>query len=660
MSTQEEEKHDQNNIMKNEDTVLKTTVASHEKPNPNDSVYQMYENFPAIQQQQLKLQQQEQSSKISLLAKPLFNIIVSAFFTIALLLVFLHADGKSLDYSIIGLKIPSLISLILNVNGLFITSGLSTAIGEYKWVRLKNGSKLSIVDIYDSCTKGLSGLAAIAKGLHFDHILVLALIFHAGLVAVSPLSQEILVPYIKNYTMSGIDTRFFYFKPYDINGRSGLQQTGMPPKMNGLTNNAYITTSSFAQAATGSRSAPLYTCPSKATQCEFKNVSFISTAMTCTNIGENDTAIANRGGTIPTIVVLKEYFTNLNISYAGKTKYFPMFLYAPEMFGRTYYDLLNYTAPIMPGLNITSIFADKYIYDPQYRPYVGDQRFIMAYNKANLYSRIANNYTEMGFKKCSFTSSLNTSTWRTVNGTLEKMNNDTSVPIVMDYDRVLGNNTALHSDALTDHPNWAIMVNAYIMQQSLLIELITSKYYGIYDYLGAWRQDRITSISDILNNNHTNDPTFEDFMKDALRAFDYAYFQAPFVTRNYGDLNTQYNGGEAFFSSDPIYRVKQEASYLLSLCLFLPIIWWVLVWASSMRQMGGVARGSSQVALLATRLTPLAEDRLRHFSRLDSGRAFDLAKDIRVRVGTFVRDNQEQHVALGLEGEDRLHPLKNI
>ncbi|KAI7907615.1 uncharacterized protein BX663DRAFT_5624 [Cokeromyces recurvatus] len=229
-----------------------------------------------------------------------------------------------------------------------------------------------------------------------------------GLIAISPLSQEILVPFINNYTTSGIDTRFFYFKPYDINGRSALQGSGMPPKMNGLTKNAYITTSSFAQAATGSKSVPLYTCPNQAIRCEFKNVSFISTTMSCTEITENDKAIALRDGTDPTLIILKEYFTNLNISYAGKTKYFPMFLYAPEMLGRTYYDLLNYTEPLLPGLNIKSLFADKFIYDPQYRPYVGDQQFVMAYNKKNLFSRIANNYTEMGFKKCFFTSSLNT------------------------------------------------------------------------------------------------------------------------------------------------------------------------------------------------------------------------------------------------------------
>lgn len=64
-------------------------------------------------------------SKMSLMAKPLFNIAMSSFFTIALLLVYMYADEKSIDFQIIGLKIPSLVSLILTIDIIFLTGGIS-------------------------------------------------------------------------------------------------------------------------------------------------------------------------------------------------------------------------------------------------------------------------------------------------------------------------------------------------------------------------------------------------------------------------------------------------------------------------------------------------------------------------------------------------------
>ncbi|KAI8967717.1 hypothetical protein BDF20DRAFT_828908, partial [Mycotypha africana] len=272
---------------------------------------------------------------------------------------------------------------------------------ENKWVCLKNGAPLTLVDVYDAC----SFFTAI-KVRYFDWVLLLAFVFHIGLLLVGPFSQGILVPYVQNYTDS-TGARFYYTPADYIGDRSNLGTSNMPPKMNGLSKNAYITASSFAQVSVGAQPPALYSCPTGALKCQFTNVSFISTKMTCRNITENDTAIVNRWGTTPTMVVLKEYFTNLNIS-AGLTKItFPKFLYAPEMLGRTYYDLLNYTAPLMPGLNITTLLADNKVYDPQYRPYVGEQLFIMATQKNNQKSRHASNYTELAFQKCHFNSSLN-------------------------------------------------------------------------------------------------------------------------------------------------------------------------------------------------------------------------------------------------------------
>jgi hypothetical protein len=232
------------------------------------------------------------------------------------------------------------------------------------------------------------------------------MVFHLGLLVMGPASQEILVPIVTNTTTTGVGVRFYYFPAnYTDNDRNGLQTSGMAPKLNGLATNGYIATSSFVQAATNVNPQPIFTCPSDANYCEFKNITYISTSMTCENITENDTAIVNRDKLARYNVVLKEFFTYDNITFGHRT--FPKFLYSSEMLNRTYYDLANYTAPLN-ALNITEVFTSKTEYEPQYRPYVGEQIFVMAYNKENMYARDALNYTELAFKKCYFNSTLNT------------------------------------------------------------------------------------------------------------------------------------------------------------------------------------------------------------------------------------------------------------
>lgn len=290
---------------------------------------------------------------------------------------------------------------------------------------LRDGAKLSLVDVYDNCTRGLSGshfskyiqyiaftilliMIGFSKALklwYFDWVLVVAFLFHLGLLIVNPASQEILKPVIYNATMDlSNEIVFSYVRPWDIAGRSQVWTSGMPPHMNGLPVNGYITGYSFAQAATQSKMTPSFSCPNSALECRYNNVSFISNKMTCQKVSADETAIVNRGGTTPTIVVLKEYFSELNATLGGAQT--PKALYSSDMFNRTYYDLLNYTAPMMPGLNTPWPFANTTDYDPQYRPYVGDQSFIFAYPNGNEALDAKQNYTVLTFKKCYFNSSL--------------------------------------------------------------------------------------------------------------------------------------------------------------------------------------------------------------------------------------------------------------
>jgi hypothetical protein len=73
-------------------------------------------------------EEQKSTPKKSILKailKPSINFIISSFLAVALLLLFIHADGKELTYTIIGLKIPSLMSLMLAIIKIFICSGIA-------------------------------------------------------------------------------------------------------------------------------------------------------------------------------------------------------------------------------------------------------------------------------------------------------------------------------------------------------------------------------------------------------------------------------------------------------------------------------------------------------------------------------------------------------
>lgn len=218
--------------------------------------------------------------------------------------------------------------------------------------------------------------------------------------------------------------------------------------------------------------------------------------------------------------------------------------------------------------------------------------------------------------------------------------------ITLDFDNVIGNNVALN--ALGTNFTNDVMVNAYIMQQALLKELIEPPYYTMYDYMKTWR------LKFGLNKDPTN--PFEGFMKDALPQFDYAFVQAPYISENYEAITNVPTEGVAYYNMKAQYFVRKGASYTLCLYLFLPILWWIIVWLISIKNTGGVALGNSQIALLATGMTPLAEYNLRGFSNLDEKNAFKRAKKIRIRLGTFT-DSQNNRIAFGMEGEEDLRPL---
>lgn len=186
------------------------------------------------------------------------------------------------------------------------------------------------------------------------------------------------------------------------------------------------------------------------------------------------------------------------------------------------------------------------------------------------------------------------------------------------------------------------MINAYAMQQAILYELTTPKYYTMTDYMRTYS---FTALQYNYNN-------FEQFMKEGLAAFDYAFFQSPAVSGTYQDIQQLPLQGYGYFNTTAHYKANKKYCFVLSICLVASVVWWFSVWVISLRKNHGVTRGSSQIALLSTSMTPLAERQLCKLSSMDKRGAFKQAKDLRVRLGV-----SNDRIAFGMDSEHDLQRL---
>ncbi|CEG83422.1 hypothetical protein RMATCC62417_17346 [Rhizopus microsporus] len=603
-----------------EDIPLAETVTNRNDGNIHDRSSYPYEDI------------NENKRSFFVLLKSLFLVFVSIFFATAILLVLLNADGKPLDYTLVKMKITSLISLLLNLYVIFTGSGIAMAISEYKWIKLRNGAPLTVADIYDGCTRGMGGFLTAIKGAFIDIVLIFALIFNLGLLVLSPVSQELIVPVsLKRNLTSIVDSHLYYNDPFYVNDRTNLSSLPIPPTLNGLTYDNYLIPMSFANVA---RHAPFngaYTCPSYADYCVFRNKSFVSTSLDCTPVTDQE-PIVNQSN-YKELTTPARYYTE--IEQNRTLVHVPTFFYAGEMLNRTFHDLQSYKPPLAPGGFIASgfLYSD---YDPQYRPYVGNQTFVLAYSKTRCCSAL----TEIGdisYARCTFRSSLNTTDWKTSNGTLIKHGQETSVPITFDFDHVLGNNTALFQatkDADNSTRSIGVMINAYLMQQALLKEFISPQYRPLIQYLRIWNMAYPATI------------TIFDYLKPAMQMYDLNYAIAPYVTGSYFTQTT--TEGLIFATDPPVYSTNKTYCYVLFALMFLPVVWWLVVWSIGIKHSNG--RGNSQISLMTMEMTPLASQSLRNISNMSSSEAFKRAKSIRVRIGNHATENKERLV-LKLEDE---------
>lgn len=223
-----------------------------------------------------------------------------------------------------------------------------------------------------------------------------------------------------------------------------------------------------------------------------------------------------------------------------------------------------------------------------------------------------------------------------------KYGTERSTPIILDFDHVLGNNTALFRASKETYqapPTHVAMVNAYIMQQTILNELVLHQYRPLLMYLKTWNKD------------YSPIGLFE-FLRRGLSYLDLNFAVFPYVTSDYSRYKTQ---GIVIKTEEPTYRVNRSYTCLLFALLLLPVFWWFSVWILCLRK-SNIMRGNSQIALITMGLTPLASKSLGTLSDMDSETAFKRAKEIKVKVGIFA-DTSEK-VLVGLEDEEAVYEKK--
>ncbi|KAI8993217.1 hypothetical protein BDB01DRAFT_315438 [Pilobolus umbonatus] len=286
------------------------------------------------------------------------------------------------------------------------------------------------------------------------------LILHLGLLVISPASLELIIPCSSNITIANEDVQIYVNQPYLY-----LPNKLIPPNISGLKTYGHIASYSFSLASMHLQPPSIsHVCPDYANSCTFKDIQFISTSFACKEVTENEP------------ILDKNYnYSTISHYLQQSTSGFPHFFFAGDMHQRTSHDLYDYTLPITSE-EIATILSNT-TYDTYYRHYVGEQAFVMAYSSKGINVDTAQK-SDIIYQKCHFTSRINNSTWQTKNGVLTNIAEE-SIPIEMDYDGIIGNNSALNSQT----KEIAIMVNAYSMQQSLLNELVLPNYSNMKEYL---------------------------------------------------------------------------------------------------------------------------------------------------------------------------------
>ncbi|KAI9246945.1 hypothetical protein BDA99DRAFT_565363 [Phascolomyces articulosus] len=576
---------------------------------------------------------------LSIVTLPILNVIATCIFIGIIIYVYQHANGQSTDMTLGGMRVPTIVSLMMTILKMCVTGGIAYAVSEYKWVRLQdeNGQPLALLDIYDACTRGVGGIVRIIRSIRLDMVLIPTVLFQMALIAMGPVSQQILTT-ANLAECDQVKTGIWYSNITSLDMTTLSSSTGVS-SMKGLKQD-YLVRYALQQAALGFYVQPYYDCPLNSINCTYSPIQGFHTTVTC-NPGTLNTQIVDLHKN--NVTTLSHYY-----GYDKKNSIFtpspsvPSIFYSGTMFGRTFSDFNNYTVPYATST------SNNATYDAQMRKMFGDQKFVLVLaDDGSLDGYLPTNKTPQVLE-CGLTSELNT-TSLVIESNTKHNQLISQAPIVFDYD-LLSNSTYWSRNYVDGNYT---MMNAYAMQFSIIKNLVaadgmsksdTTSYDGtsggFQDIVENWK---MFGASPTLFNNTTP----EAFFYDTIHNVDLSVVF---------DLPNQMFGikGEHCYYTGNFYQLNPAAFYSLALSLLIPLCWWAFIWIISLYKTNGVSRGNSQVALMVTGLTPAIREKFIGLSHATQSELFKQAKNVKVMFG------ETRNMTAPSEGRGFLQPAGHI
>ncbi|KAF7721846.1 hypothetical protein EC973_004082 [Apophysomyces ossiformis] len=568
---------------------------------------------------------------IRLAILPLINIVCSVVLIGAVIYVFTSSDNQSLEKTIAGMRVPTFLALLMTILKMFLSGGIGYAVSEYKWVRLQNteGTKLSLLEMYDACTRGVGGIFRVfALLLRFDTVLIPAIIFQFGFIAIGPASQQILTSSAyQQYSCTNNETAMLYndidyldmvalrSNRYDMRFVKGLQFD-------------FLGTMAMQQAGHNLPAPIMLSCPGTATNCTYPHVDMFRTDVECQQ-GNFDTPVLNHHTMKVEPIRRLLRFNDSNPLASLSAPQLPLVLYGPSMLGRTWWDLNNLTTPTsQPNLNNNTTRS--------IRSYLGEQTFIAATYKGGTNSRSADPKTTV-ITQCTLRSYRNSTTVIATNNSLIIQTNDFA-PINIDLDQ-LANPAILRNQKYGAQQ--LVMHNAYGVQLTAMNTLIV-------------HNPELMRSNAAKSTQRSSDQSFQGFLTRYLHQLDQL---VSLLLPMDPDFLFSRDGQQCTVAAVR-YHANPLSYYFLSLSLVIPLIWWIIVWSIGLYKTNGISRGTSQIALLVTGFTDLARERFKGLSHAGQNELLNKANKINIVFGE-TRGGMEQmgHVAFGLK-EEQLRPIR--
>ncbi|KAI9266613.1 hypothetical protein BDA99DRAFT_570985 [Phascolomyces articulosus] len=558
---------------------------------------------------------------LSMIFLPILNILLTIVLMGMLVYVYVNADGKPIDYTMASMKVPSMVALLTTLLKMCIAGGIGYAVSEYKWVRLQDGGRLSLIDLYDACTRGVGGAFRVIASLRLDYIIVPAILFQFGLIAIGPASQVVLTTYTGDYYCLDPTEQFNGGLNHVKLTEDDLSTLKYPfdQRLNYGVKEQYVAVFGFDTAPYNASIPINYSYDIRSISLDFPNVTMFLTDMECKNGTFGETQVIDP--TTRNAVTMADFYGTSQPMVA------PRVFYAGSMFNRTYYDIARQSVPSMIDPNGR----------PEVRAFVGDQTFVFMSYQGQATKKTVERTEDIVVRECTLRTYQSNNTIRTGLGSNYFVDYGYKELINMDYDLLI-NASFWNDDYASGTPR--LMLNAYSYQLTLMTVMTVLKQDAF--------QDRLANM---WANNNPNRNTMENFLRDAFNQTDLAM---SLVRPERGPASTFANG---CYPRDSVYQLNPVSYYIISLICIVPLLWWVLMWIISLYQTNGISRGNSQIALLVTGFTKSAAEQFKGYSYASQRILFQKASTVDVSFGEVKRmDNRAGHIAFGLENE--LHPLR--